>query len=130
MRLAALLIVIATLASPVRAQNAPATPQNAQAPVVTVSPAPIREGGAEAATSVTYQSVNPRLSYSVEPVDSHHVRLGGWESSGFTVDVDQNRTQISSNGEATSTTPRLHVDSIEIEVVGGRGYLTLTNPQP
>jgi hypothetical protein len=63
-------------------------------------------------------------------VDSQHVRLGGWESSGFTVDVDQNRTQIKSNGEATSTTPRLRVDSIEIEVFGGRGYLTLTNPQP
>jgi len=151
MRLAALFVATFGLVTPVRAQNAPAPPRNAQAPVFATPPAPTPTRVAGSPTSVTYQSVNPKLSYRVEPVDSQRVRLGGWESAGFTINVDavpldpaatidttaeqarrsQSRTRITSEGEATSkTVGPLRVDSVEMEFVNGRGYLTLTNPRP
>ena len=132
MRKAVVLVPFVALAfvAPLGAQSAPASGRDTQAPVVASPPTPVPTRNVGSAPSVTYQSVKPQPSYRIEPVDGQHVRVGGWESSGFTVDIDRNVTRIASDGEARATTGRLRVDSVEIEFVDGRGYLTLANPQP
>ena len=151
MRFAAPLVALVVFASSAQAQNPPPPVPNSQAPVIAAPPAPTPARGAGSPTSVTYQSASSKLSYRIEPVDGQRVRVGGWESSGFTIGVDavpldpspatndtlagrvrrdQSRIRITSEGAATSTTVGpLRADSVEMVFFEGRAYLTLTNPR-
>jgi hypothetical protein len=78
--------------------------------------------------TLTYFSNRPSITYSIEPVSANQVRVAGWEAAGFKITINEERTAISSNGEAILPAGRIRVERVALGFADGRGYLTLVRP--